>query len=80
MNKQVPEWLNPEPWLNLEFSSADIERAINCAEPTERELALMLSPEAGEFLEPMAQRAQAITRRHFGRTIKLYTPLYLSNF
>jgi 2-iminoacetate synthase len=28
----------------------------------------------------MAQRAQAITRRHFGRTMKLYTPLYLSNF
>ena len=28
----------------------------------------------------MAQRAQAITRRHFGRTISLYTPLYLSNY
>ena len=40
----------------------------------------MLSPAAGEFLELMAQRAQAITKRHFGRTISLYTPLYLSNF
>jgi 2-iminoacetate synthase len=28
----------------------------------------------------MAQRAQALTRRHFGRTIQLYAPLYLSNY
>jgi 2-iminoacetate synthase len=27
----------------------------------------------------MAQRAQALTRRHFGRTVSLYVPLYLSN-
>jgi 2-iminoacetate synthase len=40
----------------------------------------MLSPAADEFLEIMAQRARSITRRHFGRTIKLYTPLYLSNY
>jgi 2-iminoacetate synthase len=78
--QKLPEWLTPEPWLNQQFSAVDIERAINCAEPTERELALMLSPAAIKFLEPMAQRAQAITRRHFGQTIKLYTPLYLSNF
>ena len=40
----------------------------------------MLSPGAGEFIELMAQRAQSITRRHFGRTISLYAPLYLSNY
>jgi 2-iminoacetate synthase len=28
----------------------------------------------------MAQRAAALTRRHFGRTIQLYVPLYLSNY
>ena len=82
MSKQIPEWLNPDPWLG--FTNNNDPQAIKCAilseNPTERELALMLSPAAGEFLELMAQRAQAITRRHFGRTIKLYTPLYLSNF
>lgn len=28
----------------------------------------------------MARAAQALTRRHFGRTVTLYAPLYLSNF
>jgi 2-iminoacetate synthase len=78
----LPTWLDPEPWLHLtnEADEASIQRAIHCTEPTEREFAVLLSKEAGAHLEVMAQRAQAITRRHFGRTIKLYTPLYLSNF
>ncbi len=61
-------------------NAAAIRAAILSENPTERELALMLSPAASEFLELMAQRAKAITKRHFGRTISLYTPLYLSNF
>ncbi|QBG48963.1 2-iminoacetate synthase ThiH [Verrucomicrobia bacterium S94] len=80
MNKNLPDWLNPEPWLGLAFSTADIERAINADSPNEKTLAALLSPQAADYLEPMARRAQAITRRHFGRTISLYTPLYLSNF
>ncbi|MEN8254213.1 MAG: 2-iminoacetate synthase ThiH [Verrucomicrobiota bacterium] len=78
--QKLPDWLNPELWLDREYTAREVERAINCADPNERELAALLSPQAAEWLEPMAQRAQAITRRHFGRTIKLYTPLYLSNF
>ncbi|MDR1453985.1 MAG: 2-iminoacetate synthase ThiH [Candidatus Margulisbacteria bacterium] len=31
------------------------------------------------LLEQLAQEAQKITRRYFGRTISLYAPLYLSN-
>ncbi len=80
MNTSLPDWLNPEPWLNLDFSAADVERAIGASSPNEKTLAALLSPEAAHHLEAMAQKAQAITRRHFGRTISLYTPLYLSNF
>ena len=82
MSKQIPEWLNPDPWLGFTNNNDPqaIKRAILSENPTERELALMLSPAAGKFLELMAQRAQAIPQRHFGRIIKLYTPLYLSNF
>ena len=78
----LPTWLDPQPWLHLTTKADDaaIRRAICCDAPSERELAILLSPEAAAYLEPMAQRAQAITRRHFGRTISLYTPLYLSNF
>ena len=82
MKRQLPSWLDPKPWRSLAESTdrRAIQSAILSENPSERELALMLSPAAGEFLELMAQRARAITRRHFGRTIKLYTPLYLSNF
>ncbi len=71
MNNLLPTWLDPTPWLPY-TESADqraIESAILSENPTERELALMLSPAANEFLELMAQRAQAITRRHCGKTI-----------
>ncbi len=78
--KKLPEWLDPKPWLDRQFTAADVERAMFSENPSEQELAALLSPSAADFLEPMAQRAQAITRRHFGRTISLYTPLYLSNF
>jgi len=78
--QKLPEWLDPKPWLDRQFTAADVERAIGAESPTERELAALLSPKATKYLELMAQRAQAITRRHFGRTISLYTPLYLSNF
>jgi 2-iminoacetate synthase len=30
-------------------------------------------------LEPLAQRARQLTRQHFGRTMRLFAPLYLSN-
>ena len=80
MTKALPEWLDPEPWINLEFTASDVMRAIGADSPNEKTLAALLSPEAANHLEAMAQKAQAITRRHFGRTVSLYTPLYLSNF
>jgi 2-iminoacetate synthase len=40
----------------------------------------LLSPASGENLEKLAQRARQETRRYFGNSVSLYTPLYLSNF
>ncbi len=40
----------------------------------------LLSPAARPFLDEMARLAQDITWRHFGRTVQLFTPLYLSNY
>ncbi len=63
-----------------EISPQTAEGAIRSEiEDPERFLAL-LSPAAEEFLESMAQRAHALTLQHFGRTLQLYTPMYLSNF
>ncbi len=40
----------------------------------------LLSPQAADFLEPMAQKAQRLTVQYFGRTIQLFIPLYISNY
>jgi 2-iminoacetate synthase len=44
-----------------------------------RELALLLSPGADALLEELAEAAHGATLRHFGRTVQLYAPLYVSN-
>ena len=38
-----------------------------------------LAPVDDERLEAMAVRARSLTRRHFGKTVRLFAPLYLSN-
>lgn len=40
----------------------------------------LLSPVAENHLEVMAQKSRRLTIQHFGRTIQLYIPLYISNF
>lgn len=39
----------------------------------------LLEPLPDPELEALARRAAAITRKHFGRTMRLFAPLYLSN-
>jgi 2-iminoacetate synthase len=39
----------------------------------------LISPAAGELLEPLARRSQELTRQRFGKVIRLFAPLYLSN-
>lgn len=40
----------------------------------------LLSPKALNHIEEMAQKAHQISVKHFGKSILLYTPLYVSNF
>ena len=42
-------------------------------------LLTLISPAAENYLEEMAQLAHQLTVQRFGRTIRLYAPLYLSN-
>ncbi|HAU8266671.1 TPA: 2-iminoacetate synthase ThiH [Kluyvera intermedia] len=68
--------------LRLRISSktaVDVERALNAARPTRDDLMALLSPAAGAYLEPLAQKAQRLTRQRFGNTVSFYVPLYLSN-
>jgi len=62
------------------FGAADVERALDAPSVTREGFRALLSPAAVPFLERAARRAQDLTVRNFGRTILLYTPLYLSNY
>lgn len=57
----------------------DVAAAIAKPERGTRELAALLSPAARPHLEELAAEANRLTRRHFGRTVGLYAPIYLSN-
>ena len=57
----------------------DVSRALAHEQPHPEDLAALLSPHAASHLEDMARLAHRLTRRHFGRTVGLYAPLYLSN-
>jgi 2-iminoacetate synthase len=43
-------------------------------------LLMLVSPAAENFIEQMAQIAHQLTLQRFGRTVRLYAPLYVSNF
>jgi 2-iminoacetate synthase len=43
------------------------------------DFATLISPAASEFLEHMGRRSHAMTKQRFGKVIRLFAPLYLSN-
>jgi 2-iminoacetate synthase len=43
------------------------------------DFAALISPAATDLMEPMARRAHALTQQRFGKVIRLFAPLYLSN-
>src|SRR3989338_2105140 len=62
------------------ISSGEITQAIRSNRQNENQLLALLSPAAENNLEAMAQRAHQLTMMQFGKTIQLYTPIYLSNY
>ena len=78
----IPGWLDPSPWISTTQSadSRAVSNALTSESPGIADFAALLSPAASLFLEPMAQQALVQTRKHFGRTISMYVPLYLSDY
>lgn len=58
---------------------ADVASRLGYEDLTLSEVMGLLSPEADGHLEEMAKAAHSLTVKNFGRTIKLYSPLYISN-
>mgnify|MGYP002802682902 FL=1 len=62
------------------YTEQDVRRALEKENRGPEEFAALLSPAALPFLEEMAQKAQEETRRHFGNSVYLFTPLYIANY
>ena len=62
-------------------STAAVEESLARPRLTLTDFAHLISPAAGQTaaLEPLARRSQAMTRQRFGRVVRLFAPLYLSN-
>ena len=62
------------------YTAADVLRALRKDILSPEDFGALLSPAALPFLEQMAQRAQAETRKHFGNSVQMFTPLYIANY
>ena len=58
----------------------DIRRSIHERNLTHEDLLNLLSPKAANHLEEMAEKAVQLSLQYFGRTVLLYTPMYISNY
>lgn len=64
----------------FEFSKEDVLRVLEKERLSVDDMMVLLSESALECLELMCQKSQEVTRRYFGNSIALFTPLYISNF
>ncbi|OOM81352.1 2-iminoacetate synthase ThiH [Clostridium sp. BL-8] len=62
------------------YTAGDVRKALDNTYRTIEDFAALLSPAAAPFLEEMARLAQEETRKHFGNSIYMFTPLYLANY
>lgn len=62
------------------ITDRDIEKSLSKEKLTTFDFLNLLSDNAENHLEFMAQKAYKITRQYFGKTIQLYVPLYISNY
>lgn len=50
-------------------TNVDVERALQTFRPDREDMLALLSPAAAHYLEPMARKAQQLTRQRFGNTV-----------
>ncbi|MHC4618156.1 MAG: 2-iminoacetate synthase ThiH [Planctomycetota bacterium] len=75
---------NGERWKGRfeKITAGNVEAALSqqASSYSFEKLMALISPAAEDYLEEMAQLAHRLTIQRFGKTIRLYAPLYLSNF
>lgn len=62
------------------YTAADVKRALAKESLDIEDFAALLSPAAEPFIEEMAQKAKKETAKHFGNSVYMFTPIYISNY
>ena len=62
------------------YTEADVIRALQAENRRPEDFAALLSEAAFPFLEEIPQAAQRETRKYFGNSILLFTPVYIANY
>lgn len=62
------------------YTEKDVRTALAHENRTPEDFKALLSPAALPLLEEIAQAAQMETRRHFGNSVNMFTPLYIANY
>jgi 2-iminoacetate synthase len=68
-------------WVRHSLATATdaVRESLNRAGGSLKDFAQLISPAGAELLEPLCRKSQALTRQRFGKVIRLFAPLYLSN-
>lgn len=62
------------------YTAKDVKEALAAETCSVDNFKALLSPAALPFLEETAQKAQKETRKHFGNSVAIFTPLYIANY
>ena len=62
------------------YTDRDVEIALMKPRLSIDDYGAILSPAAAPFLEYMARKAAMETRKHFGNSVSMFTPLYIANY
>ncbi len=64
---------------SLATGAAAVRESLTQSRLSLTDFAHLISPAASEFLEILSQRSHQLTQQRFGKVIRLFAPLYLSN-
>lgn len=84
MNKTFKDIFDTYNWdeiLQSIFSKTetDVLQALDNSKRNLEDFKALISPAAKPYLEQMAQLSRQLTKKRFGNTIQMYSPMYLSN-
>lgn len=80
LNSDIQANTLQEMYINREYTEQDVLNALKHDICTPYDFGALLSPMAKPYLEQMAVIARDKTRRHFGNSISMFTPIYISNY